>query len=430
MVKGHPEIVKIAILTNLAEFNPAYSLCSIVESQARMLARYGHDVTIFVSESCNLLTWPVFIDGRITVETRIPDISERFPYLRLADLTEQHNLFSAILGERLRELLLPFGAIFTHDWILTGWHLPYAEALAMCAGILPRTRFFHWIHSIPNTHCDWWRLYRYGTKNHKIVYPNQTDRAHVALQFNCLISDVVVVPHIVDPRIFLEFNRLTNEFIDDYPSMLQAEIVQVYPASSDRLRGKGVDRLINIFAELKRRGKSVCLVIANQWANKLLKKEDLDWYRNIAERNGLDEGDFVFTGDWRDGEFESGIPRRMLRELMSLSNLFVAPTMSESFFLALPEASLAGCVLPIQNASLYNQREVGGNCGVYREFGSWQRPWNPRNEGDYYRGLADLVLQRMNENEAVRLKTHIRQSYNMDAVYEKYYRPMLAEGNA
>lgn len=411
--------MRIGIFTNLTEFNPAYSLCSIVESQAVMLARYGHDVTVFVSELADTSQWP------FPVNNTLLELPERFPYVKISGLSEGHIKFAETLASHLTGQCADFDVVFTHDWILTGWHLPYAEALRIATNNCKRTRFFHWIHSIPNNRCDWWSLYRYGTERNWLVYPNRTDRSHVAAQFECLIKDVIPVPHIVDPRLFLDFCELTCSFIDDFQNVLQADIVQVYPASSDRLRGKGLDRIINIFVELKRRGKSVCLVVANQWANKLLKKEDLDWYRRLAERNGLGDDEFIFTSEWRNGEFESGIPRRTLRELMSLSNLFIAPTMSESFFLALPEASLSGCVIPLQNASLYNQREVGGNCGIYKEFGSWQRPWQPRNEGQYFSDIASIVLERLEDNEAVKLKTHIRQTNNMDSVYMNHYEPML-----
>ncbi|GAG48967.1 unnamed protein product, partial [marine sediment metagenome] len=94
---------------------------------------------------------------------------------------------------------------------------------------------------------------RYGP-NHKIVFPNNTERLRVAEQFQGTIDDIRVVPHIKDLRTWYDFDKETLRFIDDFPGVMNADYVQVYPASTDRLGAKRVDAVAGIFGQLKSRG--------------------------------------------------------------------------------------------------------------------------------------------------------------------------------
>ena len=51
------------------------------------------------------------------------------------------------------------------------------------------------------------------------------------------------------------------DFIDTYPGIMQGDTVVVYPASTDRLKAKGVDKVIKIMAAIKSHGFKVCLCI-------------------------------------------------------------------------------------------------------------------------------------------------------------------------
>lgn len=413
----------VAILTNFMDFNPGYSLTGIVNDQAIMLDKYDHTVHLFVNEQYN----PKYdIPIPVTYHKVVP-FTHLKDYRKEGELTADHKQYSnnvkMMLVDKFKELGIDYA--FSHDWIFTGWNLPYAEGIRKASPELPDIRWFHWIHSVPSIMSDWWQIKRYGP-NHKIIFPNQTERIRVAEQYRGDIDDVRVIPHIKDLRTWYEFDEETCRFIDDFPGVMQADFIQVYPASTDRLSAKRVDAVIGVFGQIKKRGHSVCLVVANQWATGRQRKEDVEKYYKIAKTAGLErDHDFIFTSEWTE-EYATGIPRKILRELQLCSNLFIYPTREESFGLVGPEAALAGPLVCL-NRSLTMMYEVFGHEGLYFEFGSHHTNFEPPEIQAYYRDLATIILGRISQNESVLTKSYCRKTYNFDALYLNVYEPLMSE---
>jgi len=354
-------------------------------------------------------------------------------------MSEDHEKMAETFCNLIANRLSDFDFIFTHDLLFTGWNLPYAKGIYLASRHpeMAQVRWFHWVHSIPTAQRDWWNIKSYGPR-HSLIFPNRTNQLNVAVQFCGDLEDVKVIPHIKDLRSWFEFAPDTWKFFDIFPSVMGSEIVQVYPASTDRLTAKRVDVLIRIFSYLKKAGKSVCLIVANQWAAKKATgrsvkepgNEDISRMIKLATRNGLRLNEnLIFTSDWSD-EFKNGIPRRILRELMLCSNLFVYPTREESFGLIGPEAALSGSKLMVLNKSLTMQMEVHGGTGLYCNFGAFDQPFSHPDPSAYYRDLANLIIAKMNSDEAIRSATHHRLKHNMDYIYLNYYAPLMAEENA
>lgn len=420
-------MAKIAILTNFMEFNPGYSLTGIVQDQVRMLHRYDHEVHLYVNQHFNPHNWPPGLDGLCTIHQKVP-FAHLKDYSSRRDLSSEHEMTAKATGAMLREELAGMDFAFTHDWVFTGWNLPYAVGILKAKDHLPDIRWFHWVHSIPSANRDWWRIREYGPM-HKLVYPNATDALRCAEQFHGALSDVRVLHHPKDLRTFHDFGADTCELIDRVPGVMEAQIVQLMPASVDRLHAKRVAEVIRIFGWLKRMTGSVCLVVAAQWATGKQQKEALGPYKALATQQGLKLGqDLVFTCDLKP-EWEAGIPKRMVRELFQCSNLFIFPTREETFGLVVPEAAMAGCLL-VLNKSLDMQREVAGGeaRALFFDFGSYSRQWGPPQDSDkYWHDVAAIILGRMQRNESLMAKTWARTSYNWDNLYRAEYLPALLE---
>lgn len=423
--------MKIAILTNFQDLNPGYSLTGIVIDQCAMLMKYGHEVHLLVSEKYN----PKFNDylySRVDKDNPEFTLAKITPFGHLHDYTSmiswkpEHQYLSVQTGEALVEYFKAneIGIAFTHDWIFTGWNLPYGGGVRFASVLLPQVAWLHWVHSVPSVMRDWWKLNFYGPQ-HRIVFPNKTEARRVAEQFRTVENNVYDIGHIKDMRHWYDMDSETIRFINDHPALMSAEMVQIYPASSDRLSAKGIDKVAKIFAFWKKHRITGCLVIANQWATGRARKEDLVKYNKIAKRAGLEPGvDFIFTSEW-DEKYATGIPSQMLRELQHLQNVFIFPTMEESFGLVGPEAVFSGC-LPVFNASLTMMREVNGNRGLYFDFGSFHNNFDPGQGWDaYLEAVAMTIYNKYQMDSAASAKSFARQRYNMDHLYNHRYLPCM-----
>lgn len=428
-------MAKVAILTNFMDFNPGYSLTGIVKDQCYMLLRHGHKVTLFVNDQYNYNNGvPVEEEDvvRLGGDFSNYEMKAVIPFQNLTDYKsisdvseEDHKIIEKTKNVLVKELE-DTDFVFTHDFVFTGWFLVYGQACRQASPHLPNVRgWFHWVHSVPSAMSDWWFIRQYGP-NHKIVYPNYTDRLRVAEQYRGVIDDVRVIPHIKDLRTWFDFSPETCRFIDKYSGVMEADVIQILPASVDRLASKRVLEVCKIMSGIKKQGRTVCLVIANQWATGRQQKEDVDGYRVKAIREGLiDQKELIFTSDFESPTFDVGIPQHMIRELFLCSNLFIFPTREESFGLVVPEAALSGCFL-VLNKSLQMQIEVSGNAAIYFDFGSFHQEHSVQSDR-YYDDIGFVIAGRMKENEAVMSRTFARQTYNMDSLYHKFYFPAMAE---
>lgn len=433
--------MKIGIVTTFQSFMPQYSLTGIVKDRAEMLTKYGHEVHLFVSERYHGEEFP----AKVTVEKKIP-YTHLADYHSLSEFTgedkdykpkegwdtpTQHQLIKNNTAAMFRKELHDYDVVITEDIVFQGWHLPFAVAIIEASKDLPNVRWLHAIHSVPSVQSDFWNISLYG-KRHKLVYPNRIDALRVAEQYRGTIDDVRVIPHIKDMRTLFDYSQDTINFLEWCPGAMQAEIVQIYPASVDRLEAKRLAEVIEVFSNLKNMGRTVCLVVATQWATGPKQLGIINEYKRLATELGLNVGtDIVFTPDFKpankENKFGVGIPKYMIRELFQLSNIFIFPTREETFGLVLPEAALCGSPIVVLNGSLDMMHEVSGYNAIYFDFGSYHANVTHANKKLLLHDIALIVLGRVLANESVRLKTFMRRHYNMDYLYKRYYAPILAE---
>lgn len=423
----------VAILTNFMDFNPGYSLSGIIVDQAKMLLRKGHKVIVFVNEQFNP---KMNEDAGITNLEKYPGflLLKRTKFMHLDDYISSTKISKDHIkqAEQASEIYLKeflkheVDTVFTHDFVFTGWNLPYSLSIKNTHNKIKGTRslrWFHWVHSTPTNKKDWWQLRTYGD-NHFIVFPNKTEIMRVAEAYSTNPSNVRIIPHIKDIRSHYDFLEGTWDITDAYKNIMNAKVVQVYPCSTDRLHAKQLNIVIEIFGNMKEANVPVFLFVVNQWATGRQQKENLKPYIELGESYGLEyQKDFIFSSSIRS-EYEAGLSKRMLRELTLLSNVFIFPTREESFGLVGPEAALSGC-LPVINKSLTMQLEVmGTECPAF-DFGSFHHDVNDIKNPEYIKAISMAILNRLYSNEALMTKTYTKNRYNMDNLYNRYYLPFI-----
>jgi hypothetical protein len=418
----------VAIFTNFTNLNPGYSLTGIVLDQCRMLLEYGHKVFLIVNENFNENDTPVELYGLFLVNFSVEKKSKKIrltDYKSFFDLSEEHKQQGEEAGRVYNQLINEnnIEVVFTHDFIFTGWNLPYSLAIKKCCelSLKQKVKWFHWVHSVPSRTKDWWSLHKYG-EDHFVVFPNKTEVERVSKHFSTSHKGVKVIPHIKDVRTWFDFSDEAFQFTKDFPAIMNAEVCQVYPCSTDRLFAKRLDVVIKMFGYIKAAtGLSVCLVAANQWATGRQRKDDVNKYIEIAKQHDLiPQVEFIFTSEYKK-EYEKGINRRMLRELMLLSNLFIFPTREESFGLVGPEAALSGTLI-IGNKSLHMMREVLGDVPSF-DFGSFYNKVNSIDDPNYLMEISYSILNLLLGDEAIQAKVYAKKKFNMDYLYKQTYLP-------
>ena len=430
--------MKVIILTDFVSYVPGYSLWSCVENQCRMLELHGdNEVTLLVNKN---------FKGECPVNVKIKKViptCKQWDYKSEQDLNSEHKRFATRLSKILIEELKDCDICITHDRVFLGWALPYFLALEKCKEQTRSTLFLHQIHSMPRDVKDWWDLNRLGTQNHKLVSMTEATRPLMATSYKTTIDNVLVIPHITDIRVFADFCDETWHIIDQIPALLEANIVCIYPASSDRLQPKRVAACMAIMSAFKRRSQSVCLFIANQWArgstgrslNHFTTEQgapidtSLSIHRELATSlvPELDYGkDFIFSSDIFYPKYKHGLPKRVIRELMMCSNLFMFPTFEESWGLVSVEAALMGNYMVI-NGDVPVLREAMNNFGHYESFGGVSNILDipPEEQPFYFDKIAGEIKEKMFSNPIVQTKTWARQHLNMGAIWLDYYEPIF-----
>ena len=409
--------MEVCIICPLSNSNPNYSIAGVIRNQVKMLSKHGHRVTIIVNSDFDGVGFPSGTLLKILPTTTLVDYTTKLA------ISKEHEEFATEVATILSPRLINYDVIFTHDLIFTGWYLPFALGLMSIADENPELPFFHWIHSDPTIQPlkDWWDA-RHYSGNYNLVYPTAKPIKDIERIFNT--TRVIHIPHIINLSHLYRFSDQSKDIIKLLPALYTSDAIQIYPASTDRLEAKGARELINLFGLLKRSGRSVCLVIANQFSQRVGGRmvDPILYYEKVARRCGLEPyEDFIFTSELFNGKYAEGLPQRVLFELMTLSNLCVLPSKSESFGLGLLEALAVGSCVCVANEHL--------NLPI-KQYTSFD--FKAFNETDQFVDLSSLstlvdwIIEQLDSNSVVRAKTKIRQDFNPTAIYNDYYKPLFS----
>jgi len=442
---------KVCIFTNFFNFDEAYSLIRVTEDQIKMFKKHDYPLKVIVSDSFK----PA---GEFT-----EDILERVPNVPCHNEVKKDPTFDEdveSIRKRLAEILKDIDVCITQDIAYKPSELKYQVALRklltnqdVFGGIV----FYHWINSATPPvvlgnlmgmfEDEYLNLFKKPIPNSYYVFFNDISKEMIATNFNVPLEKVKTVHHPCDlDRIYGVTSDHLKAFIDKR-DVYSADAICVYPIRLDR--GKQVQHVIKTMAKVKEFDLSVRCIIVDFHSS----GGDKVTYRDELKQLGIDWGlspkELAFTSEFCE-DWNVGIPGDDVLALFRLSNVFIMPSVSESYSLITQEAALTKNVI-VLNQDFPPFRDIFGDKAIFRKYSSnWDvlagyneamgegkhstTEYGPNNiskderkkyEEMYHFETAAKIVNELNTGLAMAMQRRIRKLRSLDAVFKKEIEPLL-----
>jgi glycosyltransferase involved in cell wall biosynthesis len=264
-----------------------------------------------------------------------------------------------------------------------------------------------------------------------MIYPNSWDVPRVAAQYGMHERFIKVVPHPLDWEQTFDFHPLTRALLKRY-DLYTPDILAIYPIRMDR--GKQPEKLVRLFAELKRAGKSVRLLVINFHSTG---QHFLDYRDEIIremKQLGLDDDEVIFTNqiqvlpgitEQEMNSYRLEFPHKVVLDLFHLTNIYIHPSGSETYSLVCQEAAACGNLLFL-NDDFPPMRDVYGAFAQYVKFSStlFTTTHQPSVQA-YYADVARRIIGVLDGEKTISQKTRLRQTRNVKNVFHHWLEPIL-----
>ena len=410
---------KVALFTTFYEVASGYSLVAVAETQLRMLLNGGYEPVALVqdnfSASDDSLWRPETIDLRPVIpfmhlgDGKIPD-----------DFDERiDKIYNALKGN-----LVDVDVCITHDIILQSFYREHNMAMRKYALERPDLLWLHWIHSCPSEGTDEYpNGCRHTSPPGYIAYPNSSDASKVCRAYRLAGKEWKVITtrsgHSIDPLLVSEYHGLTKDLVEK-SDLMGGDVSVVYPARLDV--GKQPEKIIRLMAGVKKMGYEPRLLIID-WQS--MGERFQKYIKKLNElADSLDVGSEVnFTSILND-ECNNGVPRRVVLELMDLSNVYIHPSRIETYSLVAHEAILKGNLV-VLNFDLPVMQEIYGDSAIYMDFGSDRvnRTYKP-DEQTFWDEEAGRIIAELKHNRTLWAQTKARREWSPAAQW-KEFQPLL-----
>jgi len=423
----------VAILTNFVGYDKKYSLCNVASEQVQMLKRNNYKVTVIVNE------------GFKPEEPFTEDILKFVPNVRVYNEVKLDDTWEKDcneIAEKLKVILKDVDSVFTHDLIYQPAYLKMNVAARKVAEEYPNIQWLHWIHSATTPTMlgrlvlgegkdkEYLSICRMPFPNSFVIYPNKYEIPRVAANMGYEEDYIKTVNHSTDPAEFFDFHPISREIVKQR-NMYSADVIGCYPLRLDR--GKQPECVIEMFAAIKRFGRSVRLVFCDfhsTGGDKVVFRNEL---KDLAIKRGLNSTECFFTSSLAE-ETQCGVPRKVVRDMMLISNLFVMPSRSETYSLIAQEAALCKNLL-VLNYDFPPMRSIYGEDPLYAKFGSnidaltgmdgnTNVEYTPDFQS-YCDDWAKKICYYLENERCISLATKIRKKRNPQAIFKRQIEPLL-----
>lgn len=422
---------KVFILSNFQQYLRAYSPIVVVQAQIEMLLRNGYEPVLITNKGWNppedsifmqienrQLT-PVVIDGTVVDEAFERDVET--------------------LYKELKEIIGDEGVVLTHDLIFLPDYVKHNVACRKLAKENDSVRWLHWVHSATAPGLLIQERAMFGEKyaqhlnekfpNSVICYPNSYDIPRVARNFNYEEDEIVEVPHATNP--VEDMDRLVVRLYDEL-RLGEKEVLMIYPLRLDR--GKQPDMNVRLINACREEGMTAHLIFCDfhsTGGDKVTYREEL---KALAEKLGC-ANNVTFLSEF-DESASLEVPHRIILQLLTLSNVFLMPSKSETYSLVAQEAMLKGNLV-ILNHDFSPFRQIYGKNAIYKPFSSnigfdgydGEIKTEYADVDAWFRERAVNLRYWLENDKTLRAKTWVRVYRNPDYVFKMFIEPILTREN-
>jgi glycosyltransferase involved in cell wall biosynthesis len=434
---------KVTIFTTFADISEAYSLNRIVQDQLKMFLNNGYAPTVIAAATFK--PKGIYADERVTIKT-IPMVPVHNEVKK--DPTFEDDVQK--LTNALEEILKDTDVVITHDIVYQNACLKHNFAARKVAEKFPQIKWLHWIHSAtspvtlanlrPYFQDEYLTTIAKPFPNSKYIFFNHWSVPRVAQNFSISQSDVQVVHHPSDLSEVFALSPEVDQLCKD-KDIFSADAICVYPIRLDR--GKQVEYVIKTMACLKDFGLKVRVIIVDFHSTGGDKVTYRDELKAMAIDWGLNSEEIIWTSETRP-EWKTEVPHKHVMAFMRLSNVFIMPSVSESYSLITQEAGL-NKVVGVANFDFPPFRDIFGQNMIYRKFssnvdmlsgfdGNTNTAYGPNNisneerksyEKRYHVETAGLIVNRLLTSSDLQLSIFLRKFRNLDYVFKHELEPLL-----
>lgn len=438
---------RVCIATNFNSADPAYSLNRVTQDQIKMLRLGGYEPVVIVSESFDP------IEEYKNAEIR------KIPIVPCHNQVKKDPTFDEDvenLTNAFREHLKDIDVVITHDFVYQPAALKHNLACRKIAEENPDIKWLHWIHSAtppytlstlrPHFKDEYLKLVEKPFPNSFYIAFNEISKDSIAGNFNVKSDMVKYVPHPIDVTRFLGVGETVEKLVRE-KEFLRADAICTYPIRLDR--GKQVEYVIKTMAQLKEFGLEVRVVIVDFHSTGGDKVKYRDELKDLAVDWGLTPKEITFTSEYVE-HWHVRVPWEVVRDFQLLSNVYIHPSVSETYSLTTQEAGVAGAVL-VLNQDFPPYRSIYGPRAIYRKFSSnWdvlaglneaykdgsrtETKYGPEDVPDdrrrefeeaYHRETAGMIAYHLKNDPMAAMQINLRKNRNLETVFAKHLEPLI-----
>ena len=398
--------MKIAILTDLLNYDPAYSISTAVKNQLLMLQMRDYNPVLWVKDGYDGSFEQYGSPKTIQIEQGKCDNVVRID----TDIeSEIDHIYS-----QLTQHIQGFDTIITNDLIYQPAQFKMHIAARRFAVENPDTKWVHFVHSATDMNT----AKQTGKYQRELIgrFPHSTlavfhneEKIRKAGLYGYEIDQTAVVPNAYDITEFYE--PLTKKVIADN-KLWQADMIAVYPCRLDR--GKQPNIVIEIFKHLNKMGFYAPVVIADFHST----GGDKEVYRHELRKLAGSHTPAIFMSDYEPYH----VPHKVIKELFEYGDILIHPSRSESDPLIIPEAAWARCglVLNMDLRAFHNRGElIGAKFSSNMDIATGLHgttETNYSNRDEYMRGIANQIIYHMQNNPVLGGHVEVRQRRSLEAV--------------